>query len=75
MSQNDMILDYLRQNGSITQAEAISHLGCYRLGARIWELNQRGCEIKRRMEDGLNRFGERTRFARYYVEVKNGTEP
>lgn len=75
MSQNEMILAYLEQNGSITQAEAMNALGCYRLGARIWELKQRGCRIKRRMEESLNRFGERTRYARYYVEVANGTEP
>ena len=75
MSQNEMILAYLDKYGSITHAEAAASLGCYRLSARIWELKRRGCRIKSRMEDGLNRFGERTRYARYYVEVKNGTEP
>lgn len=65
MTQNDMILDYLRQNGSITQAEAISQFGCYRLGARIWELKQRGHKIIKVMEAGRNRFGILTRYARY----------
>ena len=51
MSQNIMILDYLERNGSITQAEAINALGCYRLGARIWELRQSGHMISRRMEE------------------------
>jgi hypothetical protein len=32
MSQNEMILAYLERNGSITQAEAMNALGCYRLG-------------------------------------------
>lgn len=67
-----MILDYLERNGSITQAEAIEKLGCYRLGARIWELKERGVRIRRTMVDGTNRFGDRTRYARYYVEVANG---
>ncbi len=75
MTQNEMILAYLDKYGSITHAEAAASLGCYRLSARIWELKQRGIRIKRRMEESLNRFGERTRYARYYVEVKNGTEP
>lgn len=65
MSQNDMILDYLQKNGSITQAEAISRFGCYRLGARIWELKQRGHKIIKVLESGRNRFGMPTRYARY----------
>lgn len=65
MSQNDLVLDYLRQNGSITQAEAIAHFGCYRLGARVWELKQRGHKIVRVMETGQNRFGIPVRYARY----------
>ena len=73
MSQNEMIMDYLERNGSITQAEAMNALGCYRLGARIWELKRRGVRIKRCMEDGLNRFGVRTRYARYYREADGGT--
>ena len=70
MSQNDMILDYLRQNGSITQAEAISQFGCYRLGARIWELKQRGHKIIKVMEASRNRFGILTRYARYALVRK-----
>ena len=65
MSQNEMILDYLRQNGSITQAEAISQFGCYRLGARIYDLKQRGHKVIKTIEKGQNRFGLPTRYARY----------
>lgn len=73
MSQNEMIMDYLERHGSITQTEAMNALGCFRLGARIWELKRRGVRIKRCMEDGLNRFGVRTRYARYYREADGGT--
>lgn len=73
MTQNSMILDYLERNGSITQAEAISQFGCYRLGARIWELKERGYKIIRHMEDGVNRYGAKTRYARYSLGVKDGT--
>lgn len=70
MSQNQMILDYLEQNGSITQNEAFDQFGCTRLGARIWELkNERGIKIGRTMEDGTNRFGVRTRYARYTIQT------
>lgn len=45
MTQNEMILAYLEKYGSITQAEAMASIGCYRLGARIWELKRRGIKI------------------------------
>lgn len=71
MSQKEMILEYLQKNGSITQAEAISQFGCFRLGARVWELKQRGHQIIKRMETGRNRFGIPTRYARYAI-LKGG---
>lgn len=68
MSQTEMIIAYLEKYGSITHAEAAASLGCYRLSARIWELKQRGCRIRKIMEEGLNRFGTRTRYARYILQ-------
>lgn len=65
MKQTEMILDYLKRNGSITQAEAVTQLGCYRLGARIWDLKQQGHRIVRTMETGVNRFGTPVAYARY----------
>lgn len=67
MSQVERVQDYMEQHGSITQAEAIDALGCYRLGARIADLKERGVAVGRIMEEGQNRFGERTRFARYFL--------
>ena len=74
MSQNAMILDYMERNGSITQAEAINQFGCYRLGARIFDLRAVGFDIVRRMEEGTNRFGSRIRYARYFLGGKDGKE-
>lgn len=68
MSQNEMILDYLNKYGSITQKEAMDHLGCYRLGARIYDLKQRGHKFGRIMETGVNRFGENETHARYMLK-------
>lgn len=65
MTQNEMILDYLKQHGSITQADAINQFGCYRLPARIGELKKRGHKIVKIMESRRNRFGIMTRYARY----------
>lgn len=67
MSQVDRVQDYMEAHGSITQREAIEALGCYRLGARIADLKDRGVGIERIMEEGQNRFGDRTRYARYFL--------
>lgn len=68
MSQNIMILEYIKRNGSITPMEAVTEFGCMRLSGRIYELKQMGVSIKRDMETGLNRFGNPVRYARYSIE-------
>lgn len=68
MTQCERIMRHLRDYGSITQAEAVSEYGCYRLGARIWDLKSRGVPIKSESVTGKNRYGERTSFARYSLD-------
>jgi cytochrome c-type biogenesis protein CcmH/NrfF len=65
MTQTEMVLDYLKRNGSITQADAIREIGCYRLGARVYDLKQRGHDITRIMESTTNRYGATVSYARY----------
>ena len=50
-----MIREYLDLYGSITPLEAISGFGCYRLGARIWDLRKAGHEIETET-DGQERY-------------------
>ena len=45
-SQGEMILEYLKKGYSLTPLEALKMFGCFRLGARIWELKQRGYNIE-----------------------------
>lgn len=68
MTQCDMILDFMRDNGSITQLEAAEEFGCWRLGARIWDLRHAGYEIKRDMVSKKNRYGKMISFARYTIQ-------
>ncbi len=68
MSQNDKVLEYMERHGSITQKEAYDAFGCFRLGARIAELKERGIVIDRMLEEGVNRVGEKTRYARYWLK-------
>lgn len=68
MSQNGRIIDYLTRHGSITQLDAMRDLGIMRLGARVFDLKERGYNIQTVMVEDLNRFGELTRYARYYLK-------
>ena len=65
MTQCERILRHMQDYGSITQDEAVTEYGCYRLGARIWDLKAHGVPIKSETITGKNRYGERTSFARY----------
>lgn len=68
-SQKHQILKYMMENRSITQAEAVEHLDCYRLGARIIELRDMGCNITTHMEDNTNKRGQH---GRYFLEELEG---
>lgn len=65
MKQKDRILRHLLDQGSITQWEAIRDYGIMRLGARIWDLKHDGYKIETERETSVNRYGERTAYARY----------
>lgn len=41
-----MILAYMKSGKSITPIEALNLFGCFRLGARCFELKARGIQIK-----------------------------
>lgn len=72
MTQTEMILDHLKQNGCITAVEALNEYGCLRLSARIWELRHEGVNIKRIDHSTTNRFGNPARYAVYYLEAADG---
>ncbi len=66
MSQKEMIVDYMREHGSITPLEAQRELGCMRLGARIWDLiHKDGVNIVTESVSVKNRFGKDVTVARY----------
>ena len=48
-SQESLILNYLRAGNSISPMEALRLFGCFRLGARIWELKRQGFDIHSEM--------------------------
>ncbi len=64
-NQCSKILRHMQDYGSITQAEAVTEYGCYRLAARIADLRKQGYGISSRTETTNNRYGDTVRFARY----------
>lgn len=71
MNDCERIVAYCREHGSITQMEATRELGNTRLGARIWDLkNKFGYEVEDIWETSTDRFGDPTRYKRYFVKDK-----
>lgn len=66
-----MVLEYMRQFGSINPFEAIRDIGCMRLASRINDLKDQGYAIGRRMKTSKNRYGKNVSFAEYYLEEDN----
>lgn len=60
-SQADLVLEHMQVLGSITPIEALEDYGCFRLGARIWDLKRRGHNIASELVEG----NDGKRFARY----------
>lgn len=68
MTQNERVLAYIQDFGSISPLEAVADIGCYRLSARIKDLRDMGYNIFSKYETGKNRYGTTTRFCRYFLE-------
>ena len=64
-TQNERIIEYMRETGSITQLEALKELGVFRLASRICDLRKRGYNIISKYETIKNRFGEPCPIKRY----------
>lgn len=67
-TQNQRILDYIEENGWITQFEAMKELGVMRLASRVSDLRKRGYSITSEMMAVKNRYGETCHVKRYKME-------
>ena len=68
ITQNEMVLSYLKRNGKITDVQAFEELAIRRLGARIFELRSAGYSIRTEYVTKPNRYGVKTTFASYVLE-------
>lgn len=68
MTQCERIIRHLNDYGSITSLEAMREYGIMRLASRISDLRRRGYRIKVESIEDVNRYNEKTRYARYTKE-------
>ena len=66
MSQAREIIEFIRDNGSITTMQAFG-LGITRLASRVHELRSFGIPVQKEMVSVLNRKGETCRVAKYTI--------
>ena len=71
-TQNERILKYIAEFGSITQLEALRDLGVMRLASRISDLRRQGYSIISKREAVKNRYEETCYIKRYSLEVYEG---
>jgi hypothetical protein len=58
-SQTNLILSHLKKGRTITPLQALNLFGCFRLGARCWDLRELGYNIKTTiMKSGKKHFAE-----------------
>lgn len=65
VTQCDRILRHMKDYGSITSDEAKDMYGVARLASRTNDLRAQGVAITTETVTGKNRYGEKTRYARY----------
>ena len=66
-SQNKNILKYLQSGKTLTPLEALKQFGCFRLGARIFNLKKAGHPIKTEIIEIQTSLFEKKRVAKYYL--------
>ena len=67
LTQNEMILKYIHDYGSITPLEALKEFGCMRLASRINDLKNQGYNIVSEKVSIKNRYGKKISFAKYSI--------
>lgn len=72
MTQKELVLQYIKDFGSITPMEAFSDLGITKLATVVSDLiRKEGHVIKKEWEMSRNRYGKKVMYKRYsFPEVK-----
>lgn len=74
ITQSEKILKYIRDFGSISSWQAYADLGITQLGARIYNLKEKGYEFAKQRVKTTNRYGEKTHYDEYRLAEVNNEE-
>lgn len=66
-TQRKMVLNHLKENGSITSMEAFQLYGVTRLSSIIHAFKQQGIMIGTIMQSGRTRYGRSCKYAKYVL--------
>lgn len=69
LTQREMVLQYIRDFGSITSWEAYSELGITQLATRVYELKKLGYKFDTKRVNTTNRYGNYTHYDEYRLVV------
>lgn len=73
VTKKKRVLDAMRSHGSIGPFYAFNHLGETRLAATIFSLKKDGHEISSETVEGVNKFGDKITYSRYYLDKEADT--
>lgn len=68
MTQNERIIAYIKDFGSISPMEAFRDLGITKLATRVSEMKAEGIEFEQKYEKAKNRYGEPVYYMRYKLK-------
>lgn len=68
MTQNQMIINHLKEHGAITPLEALREYGVERLASRIHDIRGMKYKVRTNKLAVKNRFGKTTYIAQYSLE-------
>ncbi|NTE96722.1 helix-turn-helix domain-containing protein [Agrobacterium tumefaciens] len=74
-TQAKLILKWLQSGNRITPTQALNKFGCFRLGARIYDLRRDGHNIMRDIVTVTTRGGGIARVAEYFIPEPPGRQP
>lgn len=69
ITQKDLIVQYIKDYGSISPMEAFADLGITKLATRISEMQKDGVAILKKAETRANRYGKQVTYMRYSLKV------
>ena len=71
LTQCEMIINYIKEYGSITTLQAFRDLGCTRLASRINDLKKQGYRFRDEFVTSKNRRKVKVSYKKYYLEGNN----